>query len=147
VKGFKVEIQGLSRLQKKLDGYDKELTKEVDKQLTIGAKNVEMMAVRLAPAGKSGRLKASIYSDTARVFDKSVGSHLPYAPYVEFGTGVNVFKGGFKFTAEMKAYAREFYVSGKGFRFPTPYLFPALETEKRALIKRIRNEVFQLNKV
>lgn len=123
------------------------MAKAVDTELAQGAINVANHARSLAPQGKTGKLKASIFADTSQPFNKTVGSNLWYAPFVEFGTGVNVFKTNFRFTPEMRDYAKEFFVTGKGFAYPVPYLFPAVEAERKEIVKRIRNKVFELNKV
>jgi HK97 gp10 family phage protein len=144
MKGFQVEVQGLSQLKKKLDNFDKNLSTGVDEELSVGAINIENKARQLAPHGKTGELGASIFSNVSRPFQKEVGSSLFYAPFVEFGTGVNVFKGPFEFTPEMRAFAREFFVSGKGILPAQPFLFPALIEEKPNIIKRIKEKVFKL---
>lgn len=143
-KGFSVEVKGLKELQKKLENYDQSLSKGVDQELTDGALNIAAKAKQLAPQGTSGKLAGSIGADVTRPFQKTIGTPLFYAPFVEFGTGRNVFKGPFNFTPEMRDFAREFFVSGKGKLEAQPFIFPALVDEKPKLIKRIKEKVFKL---
>lgn len=140
---FNVEIQGLTQVLSKIEAYSKELADGLDEELSLAAENVANMARVRAPKGRSGQLAASITADIGQRFSKTVSVPVLYAPYVEFGTGLKVFKSpSFNFTPEMKAYAMEFYVSGLGKEPPLPYLFPSLEVEKVRLMTRIKQRFF-----
>lgn len=139
---FKTTIQGLAQVLKKIESYDKKLATDVDDILSEGANNIARSAAARAPKGKSGALAASISSDTSMKYRKSVSVGVSYGPFVEFGTGSKVFdtKGGFTFTPEMRTYAMDFYVSGKGRLPPSPFLFPAYEEE----VIKIKQEIKKL---
>jgi HK97 gp10 family phage protein len=140
---FKTEIKGLKELQVKLEQYDKNLANKIDEQLSIGAENIAVLAKSKAPVGRSGKLGASISADVSQRFSKSISVGVPYGAFVEFGTGSKVFKTPeFNFTPEMKAYALEFFVSGKGKQPASPFLFPSLEIEKKRIIFRIKEVLF-----
>lgn len=141
---FKTTIQGLAGVLKKIESYDKKLATDVDDILSEGANNIASAARIRAPKGKSGALAASISADTSMKYRKTVGVGVSYAPFVEFGTGVRVFdnKDGFTFTPEMRAYAMDFYVSGKGRLPSSPFLFPAYEAEVIEIKKRIKKLLF-----
>ena len=140
---FKAKIEGLNDVLKKIEQYDKALAEGVDLELTEAAVNIANKARVAAPKGNSGQLAASIGSDVSRKYNKSVFASAPYSAYVEFGTGAKVFKGPFQFTPSMKAYAREFYISGKGKLPAMPYLFPAYTAEVIELRKRLKRLFFK----
>lgn len=141
---FKASIQGLSETLRKIEKYNTQLAVDIDGQLTVAANNVANAARLRAPKGKTGLLTASIRTDTSVKYSKKVEVAHFVAPYVEFGTGVKVFQNPvFNFTPEMRAYAREFYVSGKGRQPAQPYLFPSLEAEKPKLLNRIKEVLFK----
>lgn len=139
---FKTTIQGLSGVLKKIESYDKKLAADVDDILSEGANNIARSAAARAPKGKSGALAASISADTSMKYRKAVTVGVSYGPFVEFGTGSRVFDTGFQFTPEMRAYAMEFYVSGKGRLPPSPFLFPAYTEEVIKIKERIKQLFF-----
>lgn len=140
---YKVELKGLQQVLANIEKYSKDLADGIDQDLSTAAESVAVMAKTKAPIGKTGALGEYIRADVSIRFQKTVTVYAPYAAYVEFGTGVKVFKTPeFNFTPEMKAYAMEFYVSGKGREPAHPYLFPSLEIEKVRLIARIKERLF-----
>lgn len=139
---FKTKIQGLAGVLKKIESYDKKLAVDVDNILSQGAINIADRAAQLAPVGKSGALGNYIRADTSQKFNKSVSVFAPYAAFVEFGTGSRVFDTGFNFTPEMRAYAMDFYVSGRGRLPPSPFLFPAYTEEVIKIKERIKKLFF-----
>ncbi len=141
---YNVSIQGLPEVLQKIESYSKELADGIDNDLSTAAKNTAALAIARAPFGRTGQLKGSIRANTTIRFSKTVSATVIHAPYVEFGTGLKVFKTpSFNFTPEMRAYAREFYVSGRGREPAQPFLFPSLEIEKVRLINRIKERLFK----
>lgn len=138
---FKVKIEGLDRVIKQIEAYDKKLGDDVSAELEKGAQFASEKAKQLAPNGESGRLKSSIGFASIDKYNKMFFASAPYAAYVEFGTGSRVFesKSGFAFTPEMREFAREFYVNGMGRMPATPFMFPALEIAKLEIIKNVRS--------
>lgn len=143
---FKIKIHGLSEVLKRIESYDKKLADGVDDILSQGAVNIAETARLRAPKGKSGALSASIMADTSMKYRKLVSVGVSYAPFVEFGTGSRVFdtKNGFTFTKEMRDYAMDFYVSGKGRLPATPFLFPAYTEEILKIRKQIKKLFFDI---
>lgn len=136
---FNVKIEGLQEVLSKIESYSKELFADVDAELSAGVENIAGKARAAAPIGNSGELSSSISHGKRGNYSYFVSVSASYAPYVEFGTGSKVFKTPiFNFTPEMRDYAREFFVSGKGRLPATPYLFPAYEAEKVKVVQRIR---------
>lgn len=141
---FKGEIQGLGKVIARIAAIDKGLATGVDNILTQGAINIQNRAKQLAPVGRSAQLGHFIFADVTGHNTKEIDAFAPYAPYVEFGTGIRVFqsKSGFEFTDEMKAYAKEFYVNGKGRQPAQPFMFPALETERPRILAAVKQLFF-----
>lgn len=137
---FKGQIQGLTQLKAKLDKYNKDLSVGVDGILSDGAMQIASIARSRAPKGNQGKLPASIKADVSVPFKKTIEASAPYAAYVEFGTGSRVFENriGFEFAPEVKEFAMEFYVNGKGKIPATPFMFPALEQGKVQIIQDVK---------
>ena len=137
---FKAEIKGLDQTLRRIEAYSKELADDVDLELNKAAKLMADTAKVMAPVGKTAFLGEFISADISVRFDKRVTAYAPYAAYVEFGTGINVFKSktGFTFTPAMKAYAREFYVNGMGRMPAQPFFFPAYTIAVNQLLKNLR---------
>lgn len=140
-----INIKGLRETLQKIEAYSVKIADDIDNELSTAVKNVRDQARVRAPKGKSGLLAASINADTSVRFRKSVGSPLYHAPFVEFGTGSQVFKNkiGFVFTPEMRVFAMEFYITGLGRMPASPYLFPSYEGEKPKLLNRIKEVLFK----
>lgn len=142
-RGYMIDTRGLSNVLRNIEKYDKKIADGIDNQLTISAKNVGNKARQLAPRGKNGEIENSIKVNTNQRFSKSIEVSAPHAPFVEFGTGRRVFRTQrYQFDVREKAYAKQFYVSGKGTTPSTPYLFPAFRDEIVKLKDNIKKEIF-----
>lgn len=136
---FKTQIKGLAELKAKLEKYNKDLSVGVDNILSQGAEFMAATARRNAPVGRTGALGGFIKADVNGP-SKTVTAFAPYAPYVEFGTGSRVFDNriGYEFAPEVKDFAKEFYVNGKGKMPATPFFFPALDEAKVKIINDVK---------
>ncbi len=138
-------MEGLESVIKNIEAYSIELGTAVDEELSTGAINIAERARADAPIGKTGALGNYVKASTGEKYNKTVDVFAPYAAYVEFGTGSRVFESilgankGFQFSDDMKEFAMEFYVSGKGRMPASPFLVPAFEIEKVNIIKNIRS--------
>src|SRR5688572_8350269 len=141
---FKVKIDGLESVLKKVEKYDKALGEGVINVLSEGAENIAANARARAPKGRTKRLANSIIADTSQPYRKSVSVFAPHAPFVEFGTGSRVFDSPFQFTPAMKEYAMDFFVSGKGRMPAAPFLFPAYTAEIIQIRNRLRKLFFDI---
>ncbi len=139
---FKAKIEGLNAVLKKIEQYNKALAEGVDLELNEAAINIANNARILAPKGKTKELANSIGFDISKKYNKSVFVDASYAAFVEFGTGSRVFDAPFQFTPEMKDYAREFFVSGKGKMPARPYLFPSYTKELIQIRTRLKRLFF-----
>ena len=160
--GFSLDISGIKQVEDAIKKIDAKATKGLSAEMAASAINIERSAKRLAP-GNLGKLRQSINHDTGNSLFKSVFSTVEYAPYVEFGTrGKASIPAGFEaFAAQYKGKgakgawkAIEFWIKRKGidpkFTFvifrsimrngiaPQPFMIPAYEKEKPALLKRLK---------
>jgi len=134
------KIDGLDKLIEKLGKLPIEIEKEVANEVNASALAIQSKAKRdcrvdFGTLRNSIQLE-SIFKDKRIIY--TVGSHLKYAPYVEFGTGglVSVPSGYEDFAMQFK---------GKGIRKVNlkarPFLIPAFESEIPNLRKNIQNVI------
>ena len=162
--GFALDISGIKGVEAAIKKIDSRATKGLSDELNAASLNIEKSAKRLAP-GNLGKLRQSINHDTGNDLFKAVFSTVEYAPYVEFGTrGKARIPSGFEqFAAQYKSSGQgakgawkaiEFWIKRKGidpkltfviFRAimrngiaPQPFMIPAYEKEKPALLKRLK---------
>ena len=162
--GFSLDISGIKQVEDAIKKIDAKATKGLSAELDTSSINIQRMAARTAP-GNLGKLKGSFNIDIGNSLFKSVFSTVEYAPYVEFGTrGKTRIPAGFEaFAAQYKASGKgakgaweaiEFWIKRKGidpkltfviFRSimrngisPQPFMIPAYEKEKPALLKRLK---------
>jgi HK97 gp10 family phage protein len=162
--GFSLDISGIKQVEDAIKKIDAKATSGLSKELTDASTNIERVAKRTAP-GNFGKLRGSINKDISNQLFKSVFSTVEYAPYVEFGTrGKARIPAGYEaFAAQYKAKGKsgkglwsaiQFWIKRKGidpkYTFPIfrailnngvpaqPFMIPAYEKEKPALLKRLK---------
>lgn len=90
------------------------------KQITqVSANEIATEAQQNAPVN-FGTLKQSINANQKDEFNWLVSVNVSYAPYVEFGTGIFV-----EVPTGWEEFAMQYYVNGKGYSRPQPFLIPA----------------------
>lgn len=116
--GFKLEIKGLDKLQKKIDKLPKDLVDETDGYVENICKKIQENAQNKAPNDK-GALRQSIEVTGARLSYR-IHARAHYAPYVEFGTGTNL-----GIPSRLSDYARQFKGGNKRQQFMAaqPFFF------------------------
>jgi HK97 gp10 family phage protein len=134
------KIDGLDKLIEKLGKLPVEIEKEVANEVNASALAIQSKAKRDCRVDfstlRSSIQLESIFKDKRIIY--TVGSHMKYAPYVEFGTGglVNIPAGYEDFAMQFK---------GKGIRKVNlrarPFLIPAFESEIPNLRKNIQNVI------
>ena len=78
----------ITNLSKRLKEAPNVITQQVQKIINESVIAIENNARNRAPLGKTGQLKASIYSTPYNMnAGAKVGSRVFYSPFVEFGTG------------------------------------------------------------
>jgi len=128
-----VNLTGIDSLQGAIKNLDEKLTKEVSNEINASSLKIQSDAKKLVPVNM-GYLRNSIVLDgELGSLTYNVEARMPYAAYVEFGTG-----GKVSIPSGYEEYAALFKGTRKvaGMR-SQPYLIPSFEMEKPKLIKRL----------
>ena len=132
------KIEGVKELEKALD--ELKSAKEYHKALQKGCLIIERAAKEKAPKG-NGDLRNSIKHRIDAEGDELVGviyTNLEYAPYVEFGTGIEAEDGGGRQDVPWSYQDEEGeWHTTKGMK-PSPFLRPALEENKKEVLKMLK---------
>lgn len=99
---IKFEFKGVEKTVANMKKLSPELKRKISQQVAKSALNIQKGAKERCPVD-TGALRNSITVDFYGQMSAEIAPHMPYAPYVEFGT------------RKMKA---------------QPYLFPAFEEER-----------------
>lgn len=86
-------------------------------------------------------IKSGITFKAVSALQYEVASAFELSAYYEFGTGKYVFNGETWVDADLREYARNFYVNGKGITKPHPFLFNSFYEERVELIKRLKQKL------
>jgi HK97 gp10 family phage protein len=128
-----VNLTGIDSLKNTIQKLDEKLTKEVSNEINASSLKIQSDAKKLVPVDM-GYLRNSIVLDgELGALTYNVEARMPYAAYVEFGTG-----GKVSIPSGYEEYAALFKGTRKvaGMR-SQPYLIPSFEMEKPKLIKRL----------
>ena len=128
-----VNLTGIDSLKNTIQKLDEKLTKEVSNEINASSLKIQSDAKKLVPVDM-GYLRNSIVLDgELGSLTYNVEARMPYAAYVEFGTG-----GKVSIPTGYEEYAALFKGTRKvaGMR-SQPYLIPSFEMEKPKLIKRL----------
>ena len=118
----KLKITGQKEVLKKLAEFGDEAERKVSLITFVAAQEIATKAAQNAPTD-FGKLKQSINvqpNAPGKLFYQVSVNNVPIGAYVEFGTGAFV-----DVPPEWKDMAWAFYVNGKGWMQPQPYLYPA----------------------
>ena len=116
----KLKITGNKELLKKIRTFGEESETRIEGITQISAQEIALKAIQNVPVNY-GTIKQSISSQKEKPLLYTINvNELPIGAYVEFGTGARV-----KVAPEWKDLAWQFYVNGKGYLPPSPYLYPA----------------------
>lgn len=133
-----MRIEGLNEFRNSLKRYAEKFPKETSDAIKEEGFNLQAMAKSDAPVD-TGKLVQSINLEIEdEGLTAKVTANVPYAPYVEFGTGgeVQVPDGWEEIAAQFK---------GKGIwtinMKPQPYLVPNFVKVRRRLTERIRKKI------
>ncbi len=115
---IKIAVNGVEETIAKLSAMNAKARKAVGQQIAESALNIQMGAKKRCPV-RTGALRNSITVDFYGKMSAQIGPHMPYAPYVEYGTR--------KMAAQ-------------------PYLFPAFEEERPKLEEGIKKAIEEATK-
>jgi hypothetical protein len=138
----KESIKGIDQVVKELRKIGKDMEKLIDAETSDIADQIAGDAKRIAPANM-GKLRQSIYPSKIKESNYKIVASVPYAPYVEFGTGglVNVPVGWEDLAIKFK---------GKGIKqvnlYPRPYLYPSYTKGKKDYLENLKKLLSKYNK-
>lgn len=115
----------------------------VEVELRKGAFMIEGRAKRSAPVD-TGRLRASITTQPdsqGREIGYKVGTDVEYAPLVEFGTGRRGAASALTITAQQAMRDEGYEHGARAGMSAQPFLFPAYEQSRDAIIGALRRAV------
>lgn len=116
----KLVVRGNNELFKKLAKFGQEAQTRIESLTQITAQEIALQATQNVPAN-FGKVGQSIVAQKEKPLLWKVNvQEVPIAAYLEFGTGAFV-----QVAPEWKDLAYAFYVNGKGYLPPRPYLYPA----------------------
>jgi hypothetical protein len=141
--------KSVTNLSKRLKEAPHAITQQIQKIINESVLNIERNAEARAPLGKTGQLKASIYSTPytmnagARVGSQGkMGRRSNYSPFVEFGTGndfqIPVYRN--LSMNKLEGYAKTFQRSnGNLVNLPhRPFLFNSASEELYKMVSKIK---------
>lgn len=133
----------VTNLSKRLKEAPHLITQQIQKIINESVITIERNAEKRAPRGKTGLLKASIYSTPYTMnAGAKVGSSVFYSPFVEFGTGndfqIPVYRN--LSMNKLEAYAQTFKRSnGNLVNLPhRPFLFNSASEELYKMVSKIK---------
>lgn len=139
-KGLTIEIQGLNKALNDLKKFGKDKSDFVSNEIKATAYEIAAEAQQnlTGRAVDLGALRGSVRVGTVTKFDATVHVDAYYAAYVEFGTGSYAARYLSTQPKEIRDYAKQFFVNGKGYMPATPFFFPAVYKHYSKLIERLK---------
>ena len=136
--GILINLNGDKEIFNNLMLMKEKLKTRVIEEVKAGILNLETSAKRDCPVDM-GTLRNSIHKDetlSGSSYVGVVGSDLPYAPYVEFGTG-----GKVSIPFGYEDFASQFWSHNENWigMNPHPYLIPNFEAEREKVKQAIKN--------
>lgn len=138
MRGLTIELEGLQGVLNNLKKEGGKIAKELDQELSAGARDIEKSAKRLVPVD-TGRLRNSISASRVEFLSWEVVAQTNYAAYIEFGTGRLV-----DVPAGLEAYAIQF--KGRGIKEVNLPARPFLFNSVFAYIPKIQKEIIEILK-
>lgn len=139
-----MKIKGTSQVLNRLKSISKDTELAVKSAVVRNTDGIFKDALSAVPIdfGELQRSGIPSYSDNQLTGTVAFGgTPAPYAPYVEFGTGINV-----SVPEGFSAYAMQFYVNGKGTMKAQPFLIPAFIKYKKIFLRDIRKIAKNISK-
>lgn len=133
-------IRGVDETFNKLNKSIEKINLQIDNEMAAG---VEAMALNAKAifSSDNAEIRASIRSKKVKDFSYELIAGRgddPMAAYIEFGTG-RYFANYPGKEKEWQDLARQYYVNGKGWMRPAPYLYPSVTSGIVSLESNIKN--------
>ena len=138
-----MKIKGTSQVLNRLKNVSRQADLAVKSSIQRNTDQIFDEAIQNVPV-EFNHLRASGVPNTQNPYVGIVsfgGDAAPYAPYVEFGTGINV-----RIPEGFGAYAMQYYVNGKGTMKAQPYLIPAFIKYKKIFLRDMKQIAKNISK-
>jgi hypothetical protein len=155
-KAFEVNIVGVNKLLSDINKYSTDIQNRIAAELEDAARNVQDKAAQDAQnkvvplsygavdsRGNDTKYNVKNFSgmitfNPISKFKYEIIAGHPMSAYFEFGTGTTVFDGETWVDEELRQYAFQFYVNGRGTIMPAPFLFNNFYEERIKLINELK---------
>lgn len=145
-RAFVYSLVGGDKIQQNLSKYTADLRKQLEAEFEDSGRTIEYKAKEYAQqkvAVQDDKYEVKSFAQQislkkAGELNYELNSAHPLSAYFEFGTGRTVFQGESWVDADLKKYAQEFFITGKGTIRPAPFLFNNFYEERVKLIERIK---------
>lgn len=134
-----IRIEGLNKTLAALRAKSSDLLEEVDREMQASANQIVTTSKAIFSADNP-EIRASIRQEKIRPFAYSIMAGYgndPMAAYIEFGTG-RYFPQYPGKEAEWQELARQYYVNGRGWLRPAPYMYPSVMSNMVSLRSNIQ---------
>lgn len=139
-----MKIKGTSQVLNRLKNVSRQAELQTKSAVVRNTDGIFKDALSAVPIDLGDLERSGIQSYSDNQLTGTVafgGTPAPYAPYVEFGTGINV-----SVPEGFGAYAMQFYVNGKGTMKAQPFLIPAFIKYKKIFLRDIRKIAKNISK-
>lgn len=133
-----MRVNGANEVIRRLKSFGEAGHNKIAQVVAVTAQEVATDAAQRAPTGH-GQLKQSISALRDTDTKWWVKVNVFYAAYVEFGTGIYVVVA-----PEWKDIAWSYYVNGKGYLYPSPFLYPAFVAGRQRFERDIKDALNHL---
>lgn len=134
---FSISIEGVDNVMKLLNEAPDIIREQIDDEVQGTLYEIFTKAKQRVPTKNGALVKSASVKHVPGSMSGEVVFQNFYAPYVNFGTGQNAANYLGSVDKEWAAYARQFFVNGKGHIRATPFFTSAVDEERPKLIKRV----------
>lgn len=129
-----IRINGVNQTIAKINKFAERKIVKLDKIMDSSLKIMSSQANVNAP----GDIKGTVKSQKVEVLNYNIGSEVPYAAYVEFGTGPAASNYVPSLPPEWQEVARRKFINGLGKTGVQKFLYPAVENGLPEMIKKMK---------
>lgn len=129
-----IKVNGVNQTIAKLNKFAERKIVKLDKIMDQSLKSIASQANANAP----GDIKGTVKSDRIDTLNYDLGSPVPYAAYVEFGTGPAASKYVPSLPPEWQEVAKRKFINGLGRTGEKKYLYPAVQDGLPEMIKKMK---------
>lgn len=133
-----MKVEGLGKFKSALNAYKKQMKADTDAALMKSVQSIGMVARANC---KAQSIASTISSGKNESGGYQVTTNGVISVYLEFGTGNYAKTLLGNYPQDWKDMAMKFYINGLGRMPAQPYLYPAFQQGKEALLTNIKQEI------